>query len=207
MKRAQRALNEKLKHEENLQKHLKEDAKVEDEIERITQSINVARLDNEQRAILTQKRLDLAAVKERAKNAQNSKQKDPLAFRNGDDQTSRNEPNKKSSQTPLSTSPIISTSGQQPKLREHIKIAVEHIKSPSKKDWQRQKEQENAHNPAIDKIMDMIGLEDVKAQVLRIKAKVETSVRQGTDLRKERLGLVLLGNPGTGKYTLLNLFR
>lgn len=47
----------------------------------------------------------------------------------------------------------------------------------------------------------MIGLEDVKAQVLRIKAKVETSIRQGTDLKKERLGLVLLGNPGTGSYT------
>jgi hypothetical protein len=46
--------------------------------------------------------------------------------------------------------------------------------------------------------MEMIGLEDVKSQVLRIKAKVDTSVRQDTDLKKERLGLVLLGNPGTG---------
>jgi hypothetical protein len=44
----------------------------------------------------------------------------------------------------------------------------------------------------------MIGLENVKSQVLRIKAKVDTSIRQGTDLKKERLGLVLLGNPGTG---------
>jgi hypothetical protein len=47
------------------------------------------------------------------------------------------------------------------------------------------------------------GLEDVKAQVLRIKAKIETSIRQGTDLRKERLRLVLMGNPGTG-ISLLN---
>lgn len=44
----------------------------------------------------------------------------------------------------------------------------------------------------------MIGLEEVKNQMLRIKSKVDTSLRQGTDLRKERLGLVLLGNPGTG---------
>jgi hypothetical protein len=35
-------------------------------------------------------------------------------------------------------------------------------------------------------------------QVLRIKAKVDTSIRQGINLKKERLGLVLLGNPGTG---------
>ncbi len=50
--------------------------------------------------------------------------------------------------------------------------------------------------------MDMIGLEKVKEQVLRIKAKVETSIRQGTDLKKECLGLVLLENPGTGKPSL-----
>jgi hypothetical protein len=66
-------------------------------------------------------------------------------------------------------------------------------------EWQRQKDQENASNPAIDKIMEMIGLEDVKSQVLRIKSKVDTSIRQGTDLKTERLGLVLLGNPGTGQ--------
>ncbi len=79
-------------------------------------------------------------------------------------------------------------------------MAVKHNNSPSQTEWQRQKDQENAHNPAIDKIMEMIGLEDVKAQVLKIKAKVETSIRQGTDLKKERLGLVLLGNPGTGTF-------
>jgi DNA replication protein DnaC len=47
--------------------------------------------------------------------------------------------------------------------------------------------------------MSMIGLESVKSKVLEIKARVETAVRQNTDLKKERLGLVLLGNPGTGK--------
>lgn len=49
----------------------------------------------------------------------------------------------------------------------------------------------------------------MKSQVLRIKSKVDTSIRQGTDLKTERLGLVLLGNPGTGQSlcrsnTLLN---
>jgi AAA domain len=198
MKRTQRALKEKLRRDEKIQKHLKEVAKVEEEIEQITQSIKDARLDSEQNAILAQKRMDLAAAKERANRTQNSHQEDPPDTRNDDHRNPRNLPLKKPSQT--SPEPATSPPAQHSRLREHIKIAVEHNESPSKREWQRQKDQENAHNPAIDKIMEMTGLEEVKAQVLRIKAKVETSIRQGTDLGKERLGLVLLGNPGTGIF-------
>jgi DNA repair exonuclease SbcCD ATPase subunit len=198
VKRAQRALEEKLKRDERIQKHLKEVAKVEEEIQQITQSMKDACLESEQKAILAQKRMDLAAAKERANRTQNSRQEDPLDIYNDNHPKSGNTPFKKSSQT--SPGPATPTPGQHSKPREHIKTAVEHNESHSKTEWQRQKDQENAHNPAIDKIMEMIGLEDVKAQVLRIKAKVETSIRQGTDLRKERLGLVLLGNPGTGIF-------
>lgn len=198
LKRTHRALEEKLKRDEKIQKHLKEVAKVEEEIEQITQGMKDARLDSEQKAILAQKRTDLAAAKERVNRTQNSHQKDPLGIYNDDHPNPRNLPFKKSSQT--SPGPTTSTPSQHSKLREHIKTAMEHNESPSETEWQRQKDQENAYNPAIDKIMEMIGLGDVKAQVLRIKAKVETSIRQGTDLRKERLGLVLLGNPGTGVF-------
>jgi SpoVK/Ycf46/Vps4 family AAA+-type ATPase len=200
LKRTQRALEEKLRRDEKIQKHLKEVAKVEEEIEQITQSIKDARLDSEQKAILAQKRMDLAAAKERANRTHNSHQEDPLGTHNDEHQNPRNLPPEKPSQT--SPRPATSTPAQHSKLREHIKTAVEHNGTPSKTEWQRQKDQENAHNPAIDKIMEMIGLEEVKAQVLRIKAKVETSVRQGTNLKKERLGLTLLGNPGTGKTTV-----
>jgi hypothetical protein len=96
-----------------------------------------------------------------------------------------NLPLNKCSQIP--PGPATSPAVHQAKLREHIKTAVEHNKSPSKTEWQRQMDQENAHNPAIDKIMEMTGLEDVKAQVLGIKGKFETSIGQDTDLRKERL--------------------
>ncbi|KAI9822767.1 MAG: hypothetical protein M1832_003000 [Thelocarpon impressellum] len=78
--------------------------------------------------------------------------------------------------------------------------------SVSKDEWQRQKAQENASNEAIDSIMDMIGLEAVKAQILRIKAKIEATTRQGTDLRHERFNVALLGNPGTGKTTVARLY-
>ena len=71
--------------------------------------------------------------------------------------------------------------------------------SPSELEWDRQKRIENASNDAIDSVMEMTGLENVKKQILDIKAKIEIAQRQGINLTKERFGVVLLGNPGTGK--------
>lgn len=195
-KKAQRALEEKLKRDEKIQNHLKEVAKLDEEMEQITRGIEDARLDSEQKAILAQKRMDLAAAKERAQSAHTSHQESPPGIHNDKRPNPKDLPPKNSS--PIPSRPVASTPSQHSELRDHIMTAVKHNQSASKKEWQRQKDQENAHNPAIDKIMEMIGLEEVKAQVLKIKAKVDTSIRQGTDLRKERLGLVLLGNPGTG---------
>ncbi|KAF8159698.1 P-loop containing nucleoside triphosphate hydrolase protein [Crassisporium funariophilum] len=74
--------------------------------------------------------------------------------------------------------------------------------SPSKQEWKRQKDFEGASNTAIDSIMEMTGLEDVKRQVLGIKAKIDTTTRQNASLKQERFNVVLLGNPGTGKTTI-----
>lgn len=52
--------------------------------------------------------------------------------------------------------------------------------------------------------MSLTGLEEVKAKFLSIRSKIDTVARQGTDMMSERLGLVLLGNPGTGKREFLN---
>ena len=70
--------------------------------------------------------------------------------------------------------------------------------SQAQSDWQRRKDNEGVANPHIDSIMEMIGLEPVKQQVLKIMDKVDVNVRQGTSLAKERFNVVLLGNPGTG---------
>ncbi|KAK0501724.1 P-loop containing nucleoside triphosphate hydrolase protein [Armillaria luteobubalina] len=75
-------------------------------------------------------------------------------------------------------------------------------KRPKKVDWQYQKAYEGVSNQAIDAIMDMVGLEAVKKQILRIKAKIDVSKRQNTDMSKERFNIVFLGNPGTGKTTV-----
>jgi hypothetical protein len=73
-------------------------------------------------------------------------------------------------------------------------------RSESEKEWERQKRVEGASDDAIDLLMALTGLESVKEKFLDIKAKIETVKRQGIDMKKERMGMVMLGNPGTGKF-------
>lgn len=75
------------------------------------------------------------------------------------------------------------------------------LQSAARDKWEYQKRVEGVKNDAIDKIMDMTGLEEVKEQILRIKAKIDTMKRQHVALDKERFNLVLLGNPGTGEVS------
>lgn len=71
--------------------------------------------------------------------------------------------------------------------------------SDAKEDWEYQKKFEGASNSALDQLMNMIGLENLKEDFLGIKTKIDTAVRQDVDMTKERFGTALLGNPGTGK--------
>lgn len=74
--------------------------------------------------------------------------------------------------------------------------------SASEIEWQRQKSMEGASNAALDELMSMIGLEDVKETMLTIKAAIDLKKRQGVSLMNERLNSVFLGNPGTGSISL-----
>lgn len=73
--------------------------------------------------------------------------------------------------------------------------------SAAEQEWQRRKDanEEGSKNEAIDKLMRLVGLEEVKEQVLAISAKVEICKLQGTDLKDERFHIVFQGNPGTGE--------
>jgi hypothetical protein len=84
------------------------------------------------------------------------------------------------------------------------KVAVENEEdwSSAKKQWENFKRYEGADNEALDDLMSMIGLEDVKDNFLAIKFEVDTAVRQGLDMSSKRFGASLLGNPGTGKQLL-----
>lgn len=88
--------------------------------------------------------------------------------------------------------------------QEHPHTSPEKKVSDTQSDWQHRKDIEGVDNPHIDAIMEMIGLEPVKQQVLTIMDKVDVTVRQGTSLAKERFNIVLLGNPGTGIIQLFS---
>jgi hypothetical protein len=198
-KRARKLAEDQQRRDAKAQRHLKDIAKIQDEIDNITQSMKDKSLDNEHGIALAQKKKDLAVAKALASKATN----EPLAPHLSVTNSKPNNPAQpaststlKNKPTPPSSSTIASNSKET--LQDHLKTCLAHNVSPSKTEWQRQKDQEGAINPAIDSIMEMIGLEKVKSQVLEIKASVDLSVRQRTDLKKERLGLVLLGNPGTG---------
>lgn len=75
------------------------------------------------------------------------------------------------------------------------------IESASTIEWERQKRVEGDKNAALDDLMALSGLEEVKEKFLDIKAKIETTARQDIDVKKERMGMVMLGNPGTGMMT------
>ena len=79
--------------------------------------------------------------------------------------------------------------------------------SEAAKAWERQKKDLCADNEHIDAIMSLIGLESVKDQALKVKDKVDISLRQGANLSQERFNAVLLGNPGTGMYTSLTVIK
>jgi hypothetical protein len=72
----------------------------------------------------------------------------------------------------------------------------------AKSDWEFQKQFEMAQSKPLvelmDKLMDMIGLEEVKKEFLRIKSRVEIDVRRGTSMALGRFSCAMLGNPGTG---------
>ncbi|RDA90958.1 hypothetical protein CP533_3079 [Ophiocordyceps camponoti-saundersi (nom. inval.)] len=72
---------------------------------------------------------------------------------------------------------------------------------PIEQEWEMMKS-EGACNDALDKVMGMIGLDSVKEEFLSLKSTIDTKIRQGLPLSKERMGCVLLGNPGTGKTTV-----
>lgn len=103
---------------------------------------------------------------------------------------SRSRPLLPGSQTPRNRSVSPGAFPQQRFRREPSKATQE---------WEEQKRDGGAKNEAIDKLMALVGLEEVKRQVLAIRNKVEICKKQGADIKKERFNVIFQGNPGTGE--------
>jgi hypothetical protein len=192
------------KRQRELQAELERQARRDQE--QAEHAAKMAELDRQIR-LLREQRADTRTAEENAK-ALEQKKKDLEAARHLAEQTA------KASVSPKQETP--------PAPRTPSKISLNHTTSESchdqgqkvspevdqnggrenklacEQEWDRQKRVEGASNDAIDDLMALTGLGDAKSKILNIKAKIETVLRQGTDMKDERLGIVLLGNPGTG---------
>lgn len=170
--------------------HDAELAKLEAQISEQQALIRDAQLAEDRRAALEQKRSDLANVADSATRA---------AARQS--HTKPAEP----AQSPAPPKSLLTSLGQQVSsvasaISDRLAGVPESssVQSPSADEWCRQQQVDGEKNDALDDLMGMTGLEDVKAQALAIKAKIDTLKRQGVTLKGERFNCVFQGNPGTG---------
>jgi hypothetical protein len=214
-KQRQKDFKRQQKRDEELKEHLRQMSALDDQLEQQRQRLKDERDRKDRERALDQKKKDLldaeAAVKSAAADTYatllsasvpSAPAATPVA----------SQPSTQSSTQPStepSTEPITPSAPQQSTTPSRPQSTVSSSPPPlsaAESEWQRQKTIENAQNAAIDALMDMTGLENVKAQVLSIKAKIDTSIRQNVDFKKERFGVVMLGNPGTGKTTVARLY-
>ena len=184
-RKQQRAFEQKQKEDAESAEHARQMALLEEKSELLAQAQKDRRLAKERADAIEQKKADIAAAA-------------ALASRLPSAHTSPEAPAINRGQASPEKIEQATKSPSLPTEPPRRPIALTHPSSPSEQEWQRQKDIEHASNKAIDSIMGMIGLEDVKLQVLRIKAKIDATMRQDSDLKTERFNVALLGNPGTG---------
>nr|XP_018911146.1 PREDICTED: uncharacterized protein LOC109039891 [Bemisia tabaci]XP_018911147.1 PREDICTED: uncharacterized protein LOC109039891 [Bemisia tabaci] len=186
--KARKAADRKVKEQEEEVKHLLKMADLDLEIQRIKDEAALKEAEKQREAALRQKEKELQLAKEMAqkKLASNINQQSTPA------------PVNQSVGAP--SAPVAAGTGQpQPKSKPGPLSGAE-------ADWERQKKLEGASNDAIDALMKLTGLEAVKEKMLDIKTKIETAALQGTDVKKERFSVTMLGNPGTGKTTVARIY-
>ncbi|KAI1057219.1 hypothetical protein LB507_002226 [Fusarium sp. FIESC RH6] len=79
-------------------------------------------------------------------------------------------------------------------------------KSPSQIEWSRRKREEGQQNEHMDRIMSMVGHEQVKVYFLSVLDKLSISKRWDKSLDEWSFDLVLHGKDGTGKRRIAQLY-
>lgn len=94
---------------------------------------------------------------------------------------------------------------EQEAAKDQDKDGLDISSCSAREEWEYQKEFEGAQNEALDSLMNMVGLKDVKEKFLSIKSRIDIAVRQNINMKEERFSAVLLGNPGTGACWLFSV--
>ncbi|KAH7224184.1 hypothetical protein BKA60DRAFT_667905 [Fusarium oxysporum] len=79
-------------------------------------------------------------------------------------------------------------------------------KSPSQQEWSRQKCEESQQNVYLDRIMSMVGHEQVKAHFLAVKEKVDIAKRWNKSIKDWTFDLLIHGRNGTGKSMIAQVY-
>ena len=78
---------------------------------------------------------------------------------------------------------------------------------PPDLEWERLKTERGEKSKALDQLMSMVGLEEVKRKFLDVKTTIAAAKERKGKLRRQDLNLVLMGNAGIGKRSLSTLYR
>lgn len=195
--RRQRDQKLELEREMKQKEYARQLTEVQDEIAHQRRILKVQSEQDERVRFLGQQQQDLKSLRDTVARVQHKRKKDPP-------------PTSAISQAATTTALADVHSGPAPNANQVVmdnqsKSDVSTWNSTARDEWEHQKELEGAENEALDSLMDMIGLEDVKDKFLSIKSKIDTAVCQNVDVSKERFGAVLLGNPGTGSSCWSNI--
>ena len=215
---SQRAMREQERRARDEQEHFEHMAKLEALLSEERQRLTQAQLSRERALAVQQKERDLADAQ-----AMNALPLDPLLNAQSRDRQSGSEnfPDSAKTQPTLwqnfcnksrvAADLAVPARSTLPKNSDERTFESGNLPAPdwttrrtsgAKKDWEHQKAMGSPPNSNIESLMDMIGLEEVKLQILQIKAKIEVSKRQNADIRKDRMNVSFLGNPGTGKCSV-----
>ncbi|KAG9254027.1 P-loop containing nucleoside triphosphate hydrolase protein [Emericellopsis atlantica] len=172
--------SERLKKQDAYLKELKE---IEDELDHQRRAIKYATEEDKRKIVIAQRKKDLAVLQKTQARLQAHKEQ------------------QQQQQAASGSGPDTGGLTQQPS--ENL---ASYDAETANGEWERMKSVEGAQSAALDTLMGLIGLEEVKKEFISIKTKVDTALRQGVSLSSERLSCSLLGNPGTGKTTVARIY-
>ena len=174
-RRIRRDIQLEKKRMESQDAYARELQEIQDEIDRALRTMKYMAQEEAQKKNLAQQRSEAATLKETAARMQSMK-------------------SAQASQPPPQVKPDKKKAKVFPKKDKDSND----LPNNAQEEWEYLKQLEGAKCEAMDELMDMIGLEEVKMLFLDIKGTIDTKIRQKVALASQRFGCSLLGNPGTG---------